>query len=90
VVNKLGYYINVFIKGEKYELNGQKLQFDQKIGKLFFFYVCKFDEETLGYTTTDETAIFTSKELYYIKRFDEQPIKGGLRKIGKDKVFQKY
>jgi hypothetical protein len=86
----MGYYISVLQKGEIYELNGQKLEFDEKAGKLYFFYVCEFDEESFSYRKTDETAFFTLEEINYIKRYNEQQKISGLKKIGKDKVFQRY
>lgn len=83
----MGYYINVLQKGQMYELEGQKLQFIEKVDKWFYFYTCKMDERTFNYEPTNEKVFFTSKELTYIKRVQDQPIRDGLHRIGREKVF---
>lgn len=83
----MGYYLNVLQKGQMYNLGGQRLQFIEKAGKLFCFYICKMDEWTFTYEPTEEQVLFTSEEINFIRRVQDEPIKYGLRKIGKDKVF---
>ncbi len=83
----MGYYLNCLQQGKMYELDGQKLQFIEKVGGSFYFYVCKVDDWTFNYTPTEETVSLSVKEMTYIKRFDQEPTQVRLRKIGKDKVF---
>ena len=83
----MGYYINTLQEGYEYELNGQHLQFMQKLDNRYYFYVCEYDEWSFRYIPTALIASFTIKELNYIKRVQDQPIRVGLRKIGKEKVF---
>jgi hypothetical protein len=83
----MGYYLNVLQEGQIYELDGQRLQFIEKVGEWFYFYVCKMDEWTFNYEPTNEKVFYSSKELAYIKRVRDFQTGAGLRKIGKDKVF---
>jgi hypothetical protein len=86
----MGYYIRILQEGKMYELDGKKLQFIEKYGQFYYFNVCKYDEYTLKYEPTNERLPFTRKEIEYIKRLQDEPMKVGLRKIGRDKVFQRY
>ena len=83
----MGYYLNVLQQGEMYELNGQKLQFIERNGTHYYFFVCKMGEWTFRYEPTNEKVLFTSKELNYIKRFGTGNTNFGLKVAGKDKVF---
>ena len=83
----MGYYINTLQQGCEYELDGRHLQFIQKLGKQYYFYVCEYDEWAFRYIPTKLIVFYKGKELTYIKRVQDQPIKVGLRKIGRDKVF---
>ena len=86
----MGYYLNVLQKGQMYELDGQKLEFIEKYGSRFYFYVCKMDEWSFKYIKTNEKKSFEHKEINFIKRFQDEPQKIGLRKVGRDKVFPRY
>lgn len=83
----MGYYLNVLQQGQMYELDGQRLQFIEKVGKSFYFYTCKMDEWTFNYEPTTEQVAFTSDEMNFIRRVQDEPIKHGLRRIGREKVF---
>ena len=85
----MGYYLNTLIKGEKYELDGQKLEFSSKVGKLYYFYRYSYDENTFTYNKTDNMVSFSIKELNYLKRLQECSPIGMLKAIGRDKVFQR-
>lgn len=82
----MGYYLSVLKKGQVYELDGQKIQFVEKVGKWFYFYACKMNEWNFKYEPTDEKISFTLQQINYIKRA-YQTYNNGLRKIGRDKVF---
>ena len=82
----MGYYINVLQKGEKYTLNGETIEFIEKQGSRFYFYLCKYDMETFRHIRTNEKVGFLLSEINYIKRF-QQSTNGLLKRIGKDKVF---
>lgn len=82
----MGYYLSVLKKGQVYELDGQKIQFVEKVGKWFYFYVCKMNEWSFKYEPTDEKISFTLEQINYIKRTYQKP-NNGLRMIGRDKVF---
>lgn len=86
----MGYYINKFQEGCEYELDGRHLQFMQKLDDRYYFYVCEYDEWSFKYIPTALIASYSIKELTYIKRVQDAPIKVGLRRIGKDKVFNRY
>lgn len=86
----MGYYISVLQNGKMYELDGQKLEFIRKQGKLFYFYLCKFNDKTFNYEKTEKEVLLELNEIYFIKRFYQNEKSDGLRKIGKDKVFPKY
>ena len=86
----MGYYLNVLQQGKMYELDGQKLQFIEKVGSWYYFYICKMDEWTFEYEPTDEKTFFTIDQMNYIKRIQAETKNIGLRKIGKDKVFPRY
>lgn len=86
----MGYYLNVLQQGKMYELDGQKLQFIEKVGNWYYFYICKMDEWTFEYEPTDEKTFFTIDQMNYIKRIQAETKNIGLRKIGKDKVFPRY
>ena len=83
----MGYYINTLQEGCEYELDGRHLQFMQKLDNLYYFYVCEYDEWSFRHIPTAVIACYTIKELTYIKRVQDQPIRVGLRRIGRDKVF---
>lgn len=83
----MGYYLNVLRKGQMYELDGQKLQFTEKVGKRFYFYSCKMNDWLFRYEPTNDKISFTSEEINFIRRVQDEPIKSGLRKIGREKVF---
>lgn len=85
----MGYYLNTLIQGEKYELNGQKLEFYQKSNGLFYFYRYVYDEDSFNHQKTNELVSFTFKELNYLKRVQECSAFGSLKRIGRDKVWQK-
>ena len=90
MVNNMGYFLNVLREGQMYQLDGQKLQFIEKFGQFYYFYICKYDEWKLQYEPTEERVPFTRKEIEYIKRVQGEPRQVGLRKIGRDKVFPRY
>jgi hypothetical protein len=83
----MGYYINTLQEGCEYELDGRHLQFMQKLDNQYYFYVCEYDEWSFRYIPTAVIASYSIKELAYIKRVQDQPIRFGLRRIGRDKVF---
>lgn len=85
----MGYYISVLQKGKIYELDGQKLQFIEKDGNHYYFYICRMDEWSFRYAPTKETTSFDVKEINFIKRFQDERTNVGLKRIGKDKVFQR-
>ena len=83
----MGYFLNVLRQGQMYDLNGEKIVFIQKVGRLYYFYVCKYNEWTFKFEPTEEKTSFTIKEINYIKRAQNEQNEIGLRKIGRDKVF---
>lgn len=83
----MGYYINVLQEDCQYELDGKRLQFMQKLDNRYYFYECKYDEWSFRYIPTPLIISYTIKELNYIKRVQDQPIRVGLRRIGREKVF---
>lgn len=84
----MGYYLNTLIQGQQYELNGQKLEFYNKSNGLFYFYRYIYDEDSFKHKKTNELVSFTFKELNYLKRVQEYPSFGYLKKIGRDKVWK--
>ena len=72
-----------------YELDGQKLQFVEKDGNRYYFYICRMDEWTFRYMPTEEKTSFHIKEINFIKRFQNEHTTIGLKRMGKDKVFPK-
>lgn len=86
----MGYFINILQEGCEYELDGHHLQFIQKLDNHYYFYICEYDEWSFKYIPTAVIASYSIKELNYIKRVQDQPIRFGLRRIGKEKVFQRY
>lgn len=86
----MGYYINALQQGKMYDLDGLRLEFSEKIGKLYYFYIHKLDELGFNYNKTDLVVSYSSKELNYIKRVQDCTTKGLLKRIGKDKVFPRY
>ena len=85
----MGYYLRTLIQGARYELEGQNLEFCQKVGKMYYFYRYAYDEDTFSYNKTDYLVGFTIKELSYLKRVQECSDFGLLKKIGRDKVWQR-
>lgn len=83
----MGYYLCVLQKGEIYDLHGRKLQFVDKCNEKYFFNVCRVDEDDFRYKPTTEQVPFTKEQIFYIKRFEQEPTPSGLRLIGKEKVF---
>lgn len=83
----MGYYINILQKNQLYELDGQKLRFIEKDGKRFYFHICEKDEWSFVYQPTGEIVSFLSNEINFIKRVQDEPNKGGLHKIGRERVF---
>ena len=83
----MGYYINKFLSGVQYDLEGTRLQFVEKRGNLFAFFICKMDTTDFQYKPTAQMAYYAKEDLEYIKRIQEGSINKGLRKIGRDKVF---
>lgn len=86
----MGYFLNTFIKGAQYELNGQRLEFFNKSNGLYYFYRHSYNEDDFSYKKINELVAFTLKELNYIKRLNDRQSKIKLQKIGNDKVFQRY
>jgi hypothetical protein len=86
----MGYYLNVLQEGCQYELDGQRLQFIQKLDKQYYFYICEYDEWSFKHIPTAVIMSFSIKELAYIKRVQEFSSNVKLRRIGKDKVFNRY
>ena len=86
----MGYYINILIQGEMYELDGQKLLFIEKKDKRYYFYLCKKEDWGFDYFPTEEKLDFTIKEIHYIKRVQDLHSFCGLQSIGKEKVFPRY
>lgn len=85
----MGYYLNTLIKGKLYELNGQRLEFSEKVGKLYYFYRYDYDENTFTYEKTNHSVAFSLKELNFLKRVQECSDFGSLERIGRDKVWQR-
>lgn len=85
----MGYYLNTLIEGVKYELDGQKLEFYKKSNGLYYFYRYMYDEDTFTHYKTNELVSFKIKELNYLKRVQECSANGSLKKIGRDKVWQR-
>lgn len=86
----MGYYLSVLQEGCQYELEGNRLQFMQKLDDQYYFYVCEYDEWAFKYIPTALIASYSIKELAYIKRAKDQPNTVKLRRIGRDKVFNRY
>lgn len=86
----MGYYINVLQEGKLYELNGLRLEYLSKRGKLFYFYIYKLNEDNFLYEKTDMVVSYSSKDLTYIKRVQECSPIGMLKRIGRDKVFARF
>lgn len=86
----MGYYINVLMPGKMYELDGQRLQYIEKVDKWYYFYLCKMDELTLDYVPTNEKRFYRLKDLTYLKRVENGKASVCLRQIGKDKVYKRY
>ena len=85
----MGYYINVLQQGVQYELDGQRLEFIQKLDGLYYFYLCKQDDWDMNYKPTELIYSYSSKEIEFIKRIQGLSPKGVLKRIGKDKVFNR-
>ena len=85
----MGYYINALLQGERYELNEETLEFIEKVGKFYYFYICKYDMETFKYNATELKVSYTAKELTYIKRAKKMCEVVGLQRIGRDKVWSR-
>lgn len=85
----MGYYINVLTKGKKYDLDGQKLLFIDKVSEYFRFYKCKMDEWSFRYEPTSELVEFDRKEINFIKPFHDEQNQRCLTIIGRDKVFKR-
>lgn len=83
----MGYFIDVLQKGTQYELDGKRMEFVEKKGRLFYFYLYEYDGITFSYNKTDYLLNYTSKEIYFIKRVQECSPKGCLRAIGRDRIF---
>jgi hypothetical protein len=86
----MGYFISKLQKGCEYELDGVRLQFDEKKKGSFYFYICKFNFETLSYEKTDMVASYSNKELEFLKRVNGCSTSGALKRVGRDKVFARY
>lgn len=84
----MGHYLNNLLHGELYELNGQRLEFFKKQKGLYYFYVYVYNEQIFDYEKTTTINSFSFKELNFLKRVQDKPICGLLKKIGKDKVWQ--
>lgn len=85
----MGYYLNTLIKGKLYELNGQRLEFSEKVGKIYYFYRYDYDENNFTYKKTNYSVAFSLKELNFLKRVQECSDFGSLKRIGRDKVWQR-
>ena len=85
----MGYYLNTLIEGKLYELNGQRLEFSSKVGKMYYFYKYAYDEDSFRYKKTENLVSFAFKELNYLKRVQECSDFGSLKRIGRDKVWQR-
>jgi hypothetical protein len=85
----MGYYVNSLQKGTLYELGGMRLEFVEKNGRSFYFYIYRFNEDIYGYEKANSMISYTSKELTYIRRIQECSPKGMLKCIGRDRVFAK-
>ena len=86
----MGYYISTLQQGKLYELDGVRLEFTNKRGRLFYFYIHKLDETGFLYEKTERVVSYSSKELNYIKRVQECSPSGMLKRIGREKVFARY
>lgn len=85
----MGYFLKTLIKGARYELNGQKLEFSEKVGNLYYFLRCDYDENTFKYEKTNYSVAFSIKELNFLKRVQECSEFGSLQRIGRDKVWKR-
>jgi hypothetical protein len=86
----MGYHISVLQKGVQYEVEGTRIEFIQKMDGIYYFYLCKKDEWGFDYKRTDLIVSYTSKDIEFIKRIQSEPPKGLLKRIGKDKVFNRW
>lgn len=85
----MGYYISVLQKGVQYEVEGKRIEFIQKMDGFYYFYLCKKDEWDFDYKPTELVVSYTDKEIEFIKRIQGESNKGVLKRIGKDKVFNR-
>ena len=85
----MGYFINVLLEGEQYDLNGDILKFIKKVGDLYYFYACELDELRINYIVTDKVVRFKGKDLTFIKRKRTNEATGWLEKIGCDKFSKR-
>lgn len=86
----MGYYVNTLQESSMYDLGGMRLEFSKKVGKLFYFYIYKFNDDLFDYEKTDLLVSYSNKELTYIKRVQECSPSGMLKRIGREKVFARY
>lgn len=78
-------YLNKLLEGHRYNLNGEILEFIEKSGKFYYFYICKQNEWTFEHERTEEATLYTEDELAYIKKIQEPIAKGILKKITEKK-----
>jgi hypothetical protein len=86
----MGYYINILRQGQMYELEGQKLQFIERIDGRYYFHICQMDYNELKCLPTGEITSFTIQEINFIRRVNDEQKSVGLRRIGRERVFPRY
>lgn len=85
----MGYYISTLLKGEKYELNGETIEFIEKVGRFYHFYLCEYNKETFRHNPTQSKISYTANEINYIKRAKNLCEAVCLKRIGRDRVWSR-